>query len=68
MSPANYIGKGGLDERSDLAGLNLAKELAILVELGNLRDPEDAARLEDSAYRRRLAAALAAGIVSFLSR
>jgi N-acetylmuramoyl-L-alanine amidase len=68
ISPANYVGSEGLDERSDLAGLNLAKVPAVLVELGNMREPEEAARLEDPAYRNELADALAAGIVSFLRR
>jgi N-acetylmuramoyl-L-alanine amidase len=63
---ANYVGREGLDERSDLAGLNLAKVPAVLVELGNMRDEEEAAKLEDPAYRHRLADALATGIVSFL--
>jgi len=68
VPPANYVGEDGLDERSDLAGLNLAKEPAVLVELGNMREPEEAARLKDPAYRHKLADALAAGIVVFLSR
>jgi N-acetylmuramoyl-L-alanine amidase len=63
---ANYVGEDGLDARSDLAGLNLAKVPAALVELGNMRNAEEAARLEDPAYRQKLADALAAGIVSFL--
>jgi N-acetylmuramoyl-L-alanine amidase len=68
IPPANYVGSEGLDERSDLAGLNLAKVPAVLVELGNMREPEEAARLEDPAYRNELADALASGIVSFLHR
>ena len=66
IPPANYVGSEGLDERSDLAGLNLAKVPAVLVELGNMREPEEAARLEDPAYRNELADALAVGVVSFL--
>lgn len=66
IPPANYVGEDGLDERSDLAGLNLAEVPAVLVELGNMRDEEEAAKLEDPAYRHKLADALAAGIVSFL--
>jgi N-acetylmuramoyl-L-alanine amidase len=66
IPPANYVGSEGLDERSDLAGLNLAKVPAVLVELGNMREPEEAAKLEDPAYRHKLADALAAGIFSFL--
>jgi N-acetylmuramoyl-L-alanine amidase len=63
---ANYVGEDGLDARSDLAGLNLARVPAVLVELGNMRDAEEAAELEDPAYRHKLADALAAGIVAFL--
>jgi N-acetylmuramoyl-L-alanine amidase len=66
IPPANYVGQDGLDERSDLAGLNLAEVPAVLVELGNMRDEGEAAKLEDPAYRHDLADALAAGIVSFL--
>jgi N-acetylmuramoyl-L-alanine amidase len=68
VPPANYVGEDGLDARSDLAGLNLARVPAVLVELGNMRDAEEAAKLEDLAYRRRLARALAAGVVAFLGR
>ena len=65
---ANYVGEEGLDARSDLAGLNLAQVPAVLVELGNMRNAEEATELEDRGYRHELAAALAAGIVSFLQR
>ena len=68
VPPANYVGEDGLDERSDLAGLNLAQVPAVLVELGNMRDAEEAAALEDPAYRHKLASALVAGIVTFLGR
>ena len=40
----------------------------VLVELGNLKSPEDAARLADAAYQAQLAAALAAGIDQLLER
>ncbi len=65
---ANYVGEDGLDTRSDLAGLNLARVPAALVELGNMRNAEEAEKLEDPAYRHELAVALAAGIVSFAGR
>jgi N-acetylmuramoyl-L-alanine amidase len=68
VPPANYVGEDGLDARSDLAGLNLARVPAVLVELGNMRDAEEAVELEDPAYRHKLADALAAGIVAFLGR
>jgi N-acetylmuramoyl-L-alanine amidase len=63
---ANYVGEDGLDSRSDLAGLNLTEVPAALVELGNMRNAEEAAKLESPTYRHRLAKALATGIVSFL--
>jgi N-acetylmuramoyl-L-alanine amidase len=65
---ANYVGSNGLDARSDLAGLNLARVPAALVELGNMREAAEAAKLESPAYRHKLANALAAGIVVFLER
>lgn len=68
VPPANYIGHEGLDARDDLAGLNLARVPAVLVELGNMRSAEEAAKLESPAYRRRLASALAAGLLAFVSR
>lgn len=68
IPPANYVGENGLDERSDLAGLNLAKVPAVLVELGNMREPSEAVKLEDPAYRQKLAGALAEGVVAFLAR
>jgi N-acetylmuramoyl-L-alanine amidase len=66
VPPANYVGSEGLDSRSDLAGLNLARVPAALVELGNMREPAEASKLETPVYRHRLANALAAGIVAFL--
>jgi N-acetylmuramoyl-L-alanine amidase len=68
VPPANYVGHEGLDTRSDLAGLNLARVPAVLVELGNMRYGPEAAELEDPAYRRRLAGAIAAGLVTFLQQ
>lgn len=66
VPPANYVGSEGLDARSDLAGLNLARVPAVLVELGNMRSASEATELEDPGYRRKLAAAIASGTVAFL--
>lgn len=66
IPPANYVGSEGLDARSDLAGLNLARVPAVLVELGNMRSASEAAKLEDRGCRRKLAAAIATGTVAFL--
>ncbi|MGH3905241.1 MAG: N-acetylmuramoyl-L-alanine amidase [Pseudonocardiaceae bacterium] len=63
---AEYIGSGGLDARSDLAGLNLAQVPAALVECANMRNPEDAALVSTPNGRARYAAAITNGIMSWL--
>ncbi|OBH84031.1 N-acetylmuramoyl-L-alanine amidase [Mycobacterium scrofulaceum] len=67
FQPANYIGSNGLYGRDDLAGLNLAQYPAILVELGNMRNADDAARMESPDGRARYANAVTQGIVAFLN-
>ncbi|OBH13840.1 N-acetylmuramoyl-L-alanine amidase [Mycobacterium sp. E1747] len=67
FQPANYIGSNGLYGRDDLAGLNLAQYPAILVELGNMKNAEDAARMESPDGRVRYANAVTQGIVAFLN-
>jgi N-acetylmuramoyl-L-alanine amidase len=64
---ANYVGSNGLDARDDLGGLNLSTVPKVFAELGNMRSASEAAKLESTAYRARLAAALATGIEQFLS-
>lgn len=66
IPPANYVGKDGLDERDDLAGLNLSTQPIVLVELGNMRSTGEAAKLESPAYRALLAQALVSGLRRFL--
>jgi N-acetylmuramoyl-L-alanine amidase len=63
---ATYVGRDGLDVRSDLGGLNLSDVPKVFVETGNMRNPDDARRLESPAYRQREAAALARGLERFL--
>ncbi|WP_409331213.1 N-acetylmuramoyl-L-alanine amidase [Trujillonella humicola] len=68
VPPAMYAGAGGLDDRPDLAALNLATTPAVYVECGNMRNPADAALMSDPAGRQALAEALAAGVLTFLGR
>jgi N-acetylmuramoyl-L-alanine amidase len=68
LQPSTYIGASGMYGRSDLAGLNLAEDPAVLVETGNMRNPDDAARMQTADGRQRYADAITAGIVAFLSR
>jgi N-acetylmuramoyl-L-alanine amidase len=67
LSPANYIARDGLDERTDLGTLNRADVPAVMLEAGNLRNPDDEALLTGEAGRARVADALTAGITSFLT-
>ncbi|MEO6792370.1 MAG: Rv3717 family N-acetylmuramoyl-L-alanine amidase [Mycobacterium sp.] len=65
---SSYLGADGLYGRADLAGLNLAEYPAVLVELGNMRNADDAAQLESPDGRAGYAAAVTSGIVAYLSR
>ena len=66
LPPSNYTGTAGLNERNDLAGLNLNLRPAIYLECGNMRDGTDAALLSDPAGRAAIAAAVAGAILAFL--
>ncbi len=66
---ANYIAGGdGLDFRGDLATLNLADIPTVMVELGNMRNAGDAARMTSVAGRRLYARALARAVRHYLER
>ncbi|WP_156687382.1 Rv3717 family N-acetylmuramoyl-L-alanine amidase [Mycobacterium sp. Marseille-P9652] len=67
FAPSNYIGSDGLYGRADLAGLNLAQYPAVLVELGNMKNAGDAARMQSPDGRAQYAAAVTQGIVAFLN-
>lgn len=65
--PGNLV-EPGLTRRSDLAGLNLARTPAVLLEAGNMRSAQEAAQLSDPAFRQRAAEGIAAGVAAFLAR
>ncbi len=67
FQPATYIGSDGLYGRDDLAGLNLAQYPAVLVELGNMKNADDAARMVSADGRAKYAAAVTRGIVAYLN-
>jgi N-acetylmuramoyl-L-alanine amidase len=67
LQPSNYIGSEGLYGRADLAGLNLAEYPAVLVELGNMKNGDDATRMQSADGRAKYAAAVTEGIVAYLS-
>jgi N-acetylmuramoyl-L-alanine amidase len=68
LTPSTYIGTDGYETRSDLAGLNLSTVPKVLVECGNMKNPGDVALMESPTGRARIAAAIADGIISFLSQ
>jgi N-acetylmuramoyl-L-alanine amidase len=66
-APANYLADGtGLMARSDLGGLNLSTVPKVLIECGNMRDAQDAAKFTDPTWRQRAAEGIADGITAFL--
>jgi len=67
MQPSTYMGSNGLYGRADLAGMNLAQNPAVLVELGNMKNGADAAQMESPDGRATFAAAVTQGIVAYLS-
>lgn len=68
VPPSNLIGRRGLIERRDLGGLNRSTVPKVLVELGNMANAGEAARMKTGAYRLRLARALAAGLAAWVGR
>ncbi len=65
---ADYLAEDGLDERTDLGGLNLSTVPKVFLEAGNMRNPEDAALLEDPQWRADAADAIARGLAVYLMR
>jgi N-acetylmuramoyl-L-alanine amidase len=68
LSVANYYGTSGIVARTDLGGLNLSDVPAVMVELGNMKNAGDAARMQSSTGRSRYANGLVSGIRRFLGK
>jgi N-acetylmuramoyl-L-alanine amidase len=66
LQPSTYRGTDGLYGRADLAGLNLAQYPSILIEMGNMKNAEEAAVLTSAEGRVRYAAAVTRGIAAYL--
>jgi N-acetylmuramoyl-L-alanine amidase len=56
----------GISKRSDIAGLPLSTKLVVMFELGEMRNPEEAALMGSPEGRQRYAEAVAAGIADWL--
>jgi N-acetylmuramoyl-L-alanine amidase len=67
LQPSTYRGINGLYGRADLAGLNLAQYPSILIEMGNMRNADDAAILTSASGRASYAAAVTRGITTYLT-
>ncbi|TIC88517.1 N-acetylmuramoyl-L-alanine amidase [Nocardioides sp. GY 10113] len=63
---STYLGVDGLDVRGDLGTLNWSDKPTVMVELGNMRDPGDAALMTSAAGRRTYAVGVVAGVTRFL--
>ena len=66
MPVSNYSGAAGITPRTDLGGLNLSVVPKVLIECGNMRNPTDAALMEDPGLRQLAAQGLSDGITAFL--
>ncbi|MFD9128520.1 N-acetylmuramoyl-L-alanine amidase [Kitasatospora sp. NPDC059571] len=64
---ATYIGKDGLDTRTDLGGLNLSRVPKVFIECGNMRNAEDAGRMTDPQWRQKAAQAVADALTAYLT-
>ena len=68
LTPSTYRGTDGLYGRSDLAGLNLAQYPSILIELGNMKNQQEAAVMTTPDGRAKYASAVAQGINAYLAQ
>ncbi|MEQ6901047.1 N-acetylmuramoyl-L-alanine amidase [Nocardioides sp. YIM 152588] len=66
VAVSTYLGVDGIDVRGDLGTLNLADKPTVMVELGNMRDPGDAALMTSASGRRTYAEGLLAGVTAWL--
>ena len=65
--PSNYIG-GQLMVSRDTTSLNFSNVPTVTIEVGNMRNAQDAARMSSAAGQRQYAQWLAAGIERFFAR
>ncbi|RBP64016.1 N-acetylmuramoyl-L-alanine amidase [Brevibacterium sanguinis] len=68
FTPNRAYGDEAISRRSDLAGLNNASVPAVIVECGEMRNPEEAELMESAEGQRDYAAALFDGIVAWFAQ
>jgi N-acetylmuramoyl-L-alanine amidase len=64
----NAAYRNGISQRSDIAGVALSERPVVMFELGEMRNPDEAALMSSPDGRQRYAEALAAGIADWLTR
>jgi N-acetylmuramoyl-L-alanine amidase len=64
---SSYLGKKGIDKRSDLGGLNMSTVPKVFIECGNMRNKGDAAKMTSASGRQQMAEALAKGFETYLT-
>jgi N-acetylmuramoyl-L-alanine amidase len=67
LAVSNALGKNGLWARGDLGGLNLSLRPTVMIECGNMRNAGEAATMSSAAGQQQYAAAIATGVLAFLS-
>ncbi|MDR2347418.1 MAG: N-acetylmuramoyl-L-alanine amidase [Bifidobacteriaceae bacterium] len=63
----NSAYEGGISRRSDIAGVALATKPVVMFELGEMRNPEEAALMSSPDGRQRYAEAVANGVADWLA-
>lgn len=66
MPVSTYLGRKGIHIRSDIAGVNLSEPPAVMLEMGNMRHPKDAALFAQAGFRERVATGLANAVQNAL--
>jgi N-acetylmuramoyl-L-alanine amidase len=64
---STYLGLGGIQPRSDLAGLNLSTVPKVFIECANMRNSGDAAKVTDERWRQAAAQGIADSIAAFVT-
>lgn len=67
MPVATYLGKGGYVPRDDLAGLNLTTVPQVLLEIGNMRNAQDARLHRSQRFQKATAAAIERAMAAYLT-
>jgi N-acetylmuramoyl-L-alanine amidase len=65
--PSTYLGSDGVYRSNYYGGLDWSHVPKVLLETGNMRNDAEAARLETSSVRQRIARGIALGLARFLS-